>query len=70
VPEFGKILVILGVVLALLGLLLWSGWGRGWLGHLPGDVRVDREGFSLRFPIVTCLLASLVISALLWLFRR
>lgn len=69
-PEFGKILVILGVVLALLGLLLWSGWGRGWLGHLPGDVRVDREGFSLRFPIVTCLLASLVISALLWLFRR
>ncbi|MCC6234676.1 MAG: DUF2905 domain-containing protein [Verrucomicrobiales bacterium] len=69
-PELGKILVILGVALALLGLLLWSGWGRGWLGHLPGDVRVDREGFSLRFPIVTCLLASLVISALLWLFRR
>ncbi len=69
-PELGKILVILGVVLALLGLLLWSGLGRGWLGHLPGDVRVDREGFSLRFPIMTCLLASLVISALLWLFRR
>jgi hypothetical protein len=55
---------------AALGLVLWSGFGRGWLGRLPGDIHVSREGFSFHFPIVTCLVVSAVLSLLTWLLRR
>ena len=69
-PEVGKLLFVGGVVLALVGLLLWSGVGRGWLGQLPGDVNYSRGNFSIHFPIVTCLIISAVLTLLLWLFRR
>jgi len=68
--DFGKLLVILGLVLAALGALLWSGLGRGWIGRLPGDIHYTRGQFSFYFPIVTCVLLSLLLSLILWLFRR
>lgn len=68
--DLGKVLFVLGLVLAGVGLLLGSGFGRGWLGRLPGDIHVSRDGFGFHFPIVTCLLVSLLLSLLLWLFRR
>lgn len=68
--EFGKVLVLIGVVLVVAGLLLWSGFGKGWFGRLAGDISVQRENFSFHFPLVTCLLISAVLSLLLWLFRR
>ncbi|MHC1766381.1 MAG: DUF2905 domain-containing protein [Verrucomicrobiia bacterium] len=68
--EFGKWLVVAGAILALVGALLWSGIGKGWLGRLPGDIHYVRDGFSFHFPIVTCLLFSLVLTILFWLFRR
>ena len=69
-PEVGKLLFIGGILLALVGLLLWSGVGRGWLGQLPGDMNYSRGNFSIHFPIVTCLIISAVLTLLLWLFRR
>lgn len=68
--DLGKLLIIIGVCVTLLGLLLWSGIGKGWLGQLPGDIRYKRDNVSIHFPIVTCLLLSLIVSVLLWLFRR
>ncbi len=68
--EIGKILVIIGVVTVVIGLLLWSVWGKGWLGHLPGDIYIKRGNFSFYFPIVTCLLLSLLVTFILWLFRK
>ena len=68
--ELGKFLVILGIGLALVGLLLWSGFGRSWLGRLPGDIHYTKENFSFHFPIVTCLLLSIVLSLILWLLRK
>ncbi len=68
--EIGKVIFTLGLVLMAAGLLLWSGVGRGWLGHLPGDIHVSGDKFSFHFPIVTCLLLSLVLTAVLWLIRR
>jgi len=68
--EFGKFLVIAGLTLTVVGLLLWSGFGRGWLGGLPGDIHYTRHNFSFHFPIVTCLLLSLLLSLILWLFRK
>jgi len=68
--DLGKMLVVAGLSMAGIGLLLWSGVGKGWFGRLPGDIHVEKESFSFYFPIVTCLLISVVLSFLLWLFRK
>ena len=68
--ELGRLLVIVGLVIAGIGLLLWSGFGRGWFGQLPGDLHVQRGQFSFHFPVVTCLVISVVLTLLMWLFRR
>ena len=68
--ELGKLLVIVGVVIVVIGLLLWSGLGKGWLGRLPGDIHYSRGDFSFYFPIVTCILLSLILSIILWFFRK
>ena len=64
-----KLLIVLG--LALLGAgLLWPWLRRLPLGRLPGDIHVVRAGFSFHFPIVTCIVISIIVSILLWIFRR
>jgi hypothetical protein len=69
-PSLGKLLIILGIVLVALGLLLTFAGKIPFLGKLPGDVRIEREHLSFYFPLGTCLLLSLLLSLLLWLFRR
>jgi uncharacterized protein HemY len=64
-----RILIVLGVLLIAVG-LLWPWLSKLGLGRLPGDVVIRREGFSLYFPIVTCLVVSAVLSLIFWLFRR
>jgi hypothetical protein len=66
----GKTLVIFGLVLTGIGLLLWSGVGKGWLGRLPGDINIERGGMGFHFPIVTCILLSIVVSVILAVLRR
>jgi hypothetical protein len=68
--EFGKILVIVGLLIAVIGAVIWSGVGKGWFGRLPGDLHYTRGNFSFYFPLVTCLLLSLIATLLLWLFRK
>jgi len=68
--ELGKFLVVAGVVIAAAGVLLWSGFGRGWLGRLPGDVHYTKGNVSFYFPVVTCLLLSIVLSVVMWLLRK
>jgi hypothetical protein len=68
--DVGKFLVIAGLLIAAVGALLWSGFGKGWLGRLPGDIHYNRDNFSFHFPIVTCLLLSLLLSLILWLIRK
>jgi hypothetical protein len=58
-----------GVVLILVGLLVWSG-GLGWFGRLPGDIRIERESVRIYVPIVSMLLVSAVVSLILYLLRR
>jgi hypothetical protein len=69
----GRLLVIAGLGLALLGALLWLAGGKGWLswiGRLPGDIRVEGDKGGFYFPVVTCLIASAALSGLLALIRR
>ena len=69
-PEIGRVLVFFGVFLVLVGLALWSGFGAGWLGRLPGDIRIERGHSAFYFPIVTCIIVSILLSLALSLFRR
>jgi membrane protein implicated in regulation of membrane protease activity len=68
--DFGKFLVVLGLLIAAAGLLIWLGFGRGWIGRLPGDINYSRPNFSFHFPLTTCLVFSLVLTLLLWLLRK
>ncbi len=63
-------MVIGGLLLALVGALIWKFGGLGPIGRLPGDISVHKENFSFQFPIVTCLLLSLVLTIMMWIFRR
>jgi hypothetical protein len=66
----GKTLIVFGLVLTGVGILIWSGLGKGWLGRLPGDINVERDGAGFHFPIVTCVLLSVLVSILLGILRR
>lgn len=64
-----KWLIAVGIGLIALG-LLWPLLVKLGLGSLPGDIRVERKGFTFYFPITTGILVSLVITLILWIFRR
>lgn len=64
-----KWLITIGVVLVLVG-LLWPLIQKLGLGRLPGDIAVEKENFRFYFPLTTSVLISLLITLLLWLFRR
>jgi hypothetical protein len=71
----GKWIVISGLGLIVIGLLLWLAGKSGLpLGNLPGDFGVDRPGFSFRFPLVSGIVISIVLTLILnivlWFFRR
>lgn len=68
--DLGKMIFILGVVIMLVGLMLWTGFGKGWIGRLPGDIHYSKGNFSFHFPIVTCIVVSAVLTLLLWIFRK
>ncbi|HEX6104800.1 MAG TPA: DUF2905 domain-containing protein [Gemmatimonadales bacterium] len=65
----GPLLVVGGIVLVLVGLLVWSG-GLSWFGRLPGDIRIERETVRIYVPIVSMLLVSAVVSLVLYAARR
>ncbi len=69
-PEIGKLLVIVGAMIVLLGLALWSGLGAAWLRRIPGDIRIERGNSSFYFPVVTCIIISIILSLIVSLFRR
>lgn len=70
VRELGKFVVVTGIIMTLVGLVMWSGFAPKWLGRLPGDIRIEREHSAFYFPIVTCIILSILLSLLLSIFRR
>jgi hypothetical protein len=67
--ELGPILVVVGLVIAVVGVLAWSG-ALAWFGRLPGDIRIGGEQARVYIPITSMLIVSIVLSVLLTLFRR
>ena len=64
-----RVVIAIGALLVLVG-LAWPWLSKLPLGRLPGDIVVDRPGFKFFFPITTMIIVSLVLSLLMWLFRR
>jgi hypothetical protein len=70
VSHLGRLLVIGGILLAVLGVVVLLAGRVPLLGRLPGDIVYRKGGTTFYFPLVTCLLLSLILSVLLSLFRR
>ena len=62
-------LIAVGLLLVLIG-LLWPWLSKLPLGRLPGDIAVQKDGFSFYFPLMTSLVISVLLSLLLWLFSK
>lgn len=67
---FGKTFIYLGIVLVIVGLVVSLVGRVPWLGHLPGDIAIQRGRFTFYFPLTTCILISLVVSLVLYFFKR
>jgi uncharacterized protein HemY len=67
---FGKTLIFLGLALIALGLIITLAGKIPWLGHLPGDIYIQRERFTFYFPLTTCILISVIITLVLYFLRR
>jgi hypothetical protein len=71
VGDLGRTVLGLGVLLVVVGAAMMLAGKIPWLGHLPGDIQVERDRFSFYFPVATCLVVSVVLSVVLKLiFRR
>ena len=68
--DLGKIMFFAGVALVIIGAILWSGFARSWLGRLPGDIHYTKGNFSFYFPVVTCLVLSILVTVILRLFKK
>lgn len=66
----GKLLIIAGIVLALIGGLIMLSGRLPWIGRLPGDIVIQKKNFLFYFPIATSILLSIVISLILWFIGR
>ncbi len=65
----GQLIISLGLMFIVVGLVTMRGW-LGWFGHLPGDVRVERENMRVYVPIISMLLISILFSVLSYVIRR
>ncbi len=70
VSELGRFLIVVGIVLVGLGLLLSLAGKVPWLGRLPGDIYYKTDHVTIYFPLMTSIVISLVLTLLLYLFRR
>jgi len=70
ISEFGKILILIGVVLILAGMLFSFVDRIPHIGRLPGDIYIQKKNFTFYFPITTSILISIILSFILWLWLR
>jgi hypothetical protein len=68
--DLGKVLIVLGAIIAGIGVLLMVGDKIPWIGKLPGDIIIRKEKFTVYFPIVTCIILSILLTIIFSLFRK
>lgn len=67
---FGKLLILIGFLIIVIGLVLLAADKIPWVGKLPGDIIVKKERFTFYFPLATSILLSLILTLLFALFRK
>jgi hypothetical protein len=70
VSDLGKMLIVFGVILAVVGLIMLAAPKVPWLGKLPGDITYRGKRFTFYFPLATSILISVILSLILYFFRR
>ena len=65
----GWLLIVAGLVIAGIGVVWLIASSIPWLGKLPGDISIERENFRLYFPVVTCIVTSVLLTGIMWLVR-
>lgn len=66
----GKILIVIGILIVLMGVIFYFFHNKlGWIGNLPGDIRIERGNFKFYFPVATMILFSVLISLLLQIWK-
>jgi hypothetical protein len=68
--DLGRLLIVAGVILVVVGAVLLLAPKLPWLGKLPGDISFKRGNFSFYFPLGTCILISIILTLIMYLFRR
>ncbi|MBN1415191.1 MAG: DUF2905 domain-containing protein [Bacteroidales bacterium] len=70
-PQLGKILIVTGIIIVIAGLILYFAGNKfSWIGHLPGDIRIEKENFRFYFPVTTMILISIILTLILWIIRK
>jgi hypothetical protein len=68
--DIAKVLIVIGLALAIFGVAVWVLSGIPFVGHLPGDIYIRRGNFTFYFPLATCILISIIASLVFALLRR
>jgi len=68
--NLGKVLIVIGLVIAGIGVVLLLSPKIPWIGKLPGDILIKKDNFRFYFPLATCIIISLILTLLFYLFRK
>ena len=69
--ELGKWIILAGLFLAAAGIIIYFFHDKlNWIGHFPGDIRIEKENFRFYFPVTTMILASLILTLLIYIIKR
>ena len=70
IQHIGRFFIILGLIISAIGGLLLLSGNIPWLGRLPGDIIIQKKNFTFYFPLATCIIISLILTLLFWIFGR
>lgn len=70
-PDTGKYIILIGGAIVVIGIIIYFFHDKlHWIGHLPGDIRVERENFRFYFPITTMIIFSILLTVIISIIRR
>ena len=68
--DIGKIIIFFGLLLVVIGFIIMLGSKFPFIGKLPGDIVIERKNYSFYFPVTTCIIISIILSFIFWLFNK
>jgi len=67
----GKVIIYIGIILVIIGIIVsYTSFNLNWFGKLPGDIRINKPNFSFYMPITSMIVLSVVVSILIWIYRK